>query len=71
MKENVIVIGAGIGGLSCAALLAHGGHKAAACLSELLRLLQGFRLGLGGLLAFKAQLHRLDETAVEAAHLDQ
>ncbi len=27
MKENVIVVGAGIGGLSCAALLAHGGHK--------------------------------------------
>ncbi|MBA7683187.1 hypothetical protein ES703_91547 [subsurface metagenome] len=27
MKENVIVVGAGIGGLSCAALLSHGGHK--------------------------------------------
>lgn len=27
MKENVIVVGAGIGGLSCAALLAHGGHN--------------------------------------------
>ncbi len=27
MKEDIIVIGAGIGGLSCAALLAHGGHK--------------------------------------------
>ncbi len=27
MKENVIVIGAGIGGLSCAALLAHGGYE--------------------------------------------
>lgn len=26
-KENVIVVGAGIGGLSCAAVLAHGGHK--------------------------------------------
>lgn len=26
-KENVIVVGAGIGGLSAAALLAHGGHK--------------------------------------------
>ncbi|MFX1338720.1 MAG: phytoene desaturase family protein [Promethearchaeota archaeon] len=27
MKENVIVIGAGIGGLSCAALLSHGGYR--------------------------------------------
>ncbi len=27
MKKDVIIVGAGIGGLSCAALLAHGGHK--------------------------------------------
>ncbi|TFG11146.1 MAG: NAD(P)/FAD-dependent oxidoreductase [Promethearchaeota archaeon] len=27
MKEDVIIIGAGIGGLACGALLAHGGHK--------------------------------------------
>ena len=27
MKEDVIIVGAGIGGLCCGALLAHGGHK--------------------------------------------
>ena len=27
MKEDVIIIGAGIGGLTAGALLAHGGHK--------------------------------------------
>lgn len=27
MKEDVIIIGGGIGGLACGALLAHGGHK--------------------------------------------
>lgn len=27
MSDNAIVVGAGVGGLACAALLAHGGYK--------------------------------------------